>query len=228
MPRGINTIENIFSKTIRDEESGCLLYMGYLDKDGYARISCQGKNRIGSDAVYEMVYGPIPEGYEVDHICHVRHCVEPTHLRLLTHRQNVIHIKTYVEKRHQRLRTFLDAYPQAEFFPVLITSTRLKELWECGRNKNVGRLLLTMSRAFSEEFFYERFKAGRGRSPDLYAIGIQPRLIDKLSHEDEQRETLTEDSVILSRKGFLQTLNPTQHELDLNYLKQGSLGTTQD
>ena len=197
MPRGINTLQNIFARTIRDNESGCLLYMGRLDENGYARISCQGKNRIGSDAVYEMVYGPIPEGYEVDHICHVRHCVEPTHLRLLTHRQNVIHIKTYMEKRHQRLRTFIGAYPQAEIFPVLITSTRLKELWECGRHRNMGELLLTMSRAFPEEFFYERFKEGRGRSPDLYAIGIHATLIDKLLNEDEQRDIPAEDIMSL-------------------------------
>ena len=140
MPRGINTIENIFSKTIRHEESGCLLYTGALDKDGYPMISYQGRMRLGSHVVFTLSYGAIPLGYEVDHICHTRRCVEPTHLRLLIHRQNVIYIKAYVEKRHQRLRTFLDAYPQAAFFPVLITSTRLKELWECGRNKNVGRL----------------------------------------------------------------------------------------
>jgi len=46
-----------------------------------------------------------------------------------------------------------------------------------------------MSRAFSEEFFYEEFAAGQGRNPALYAIGIQPSLIDKLFNEDEQRET---------------------------------------
>jgi hypothetical protein len=99
----------------------------------------------------------------------------------------------YIEKRHQRLRTFISAYSQAEIFPVLITSMHLKELWECRRNENVGELLLTMSRAFPEEFFYERFAAGRGRNPDLYAIGIQPSLIAKLSNEDEQRETPAED-----------------------------------
>jgi hypothetical protein len=196
MPRRTNTLQNIRSNSIRDEENGCLLYMGALDKDGYPRISLQGKNRIGSNAVYEMVYGTISEG-EVDHICHVRRCIEPSHLRVLTHRQNVIHIKAYMEKRQQRLRTFIDAYPQAEFFPVLITSTRLKELWECGRNRNTGALLLTMSRAYPEEFFYERFKEGQGRNPDLYAIGIQPSLIDTLLNEDEQRETSAEQIIPL-------------------------------
>ena len=189
MPRGINTIENIFSKTIRNEESGCLLYMGRLDEAGYARISCQGKNRIGSDAVYEMVHGPIPEGYEVDHICHTRHCVEPTHLRLLTHRQNVIYIKAYVEKRNQRIKQLIETYPQVTLFPLLITLPDLEALWDCGSIANVKARLRTMSRAFPEELFYERFAAGRGRTPDLYAIGIRPSLIAKLSNEDALRET---------------------------------------
>jgi hypothetical protein len=193
MSHKINSLDNIMSNTIRDEESGCLLYTKALDKDGYARISQPGKQGLGSRIVYEKHYGAIPAGHEVDHICHVRRCVEPTHLRALTHRDNVIHIKAYMEKRHQRLRTFIDAYPQAEIFPVLITSTRLKELWECGRHRNMGELLLTMSRAFPEEFFYERFKAGRGRSPDLYAIGIHASLIDKLPNEDTLRETPAED-----------------------------------
>src|SRR5712691_10368343 len=99
MSRGMNTLANILSKTMRDEESGCLLYTGALDKDGYPRISLQGKKRMGNDVVYEMSYGVIPEGHEVDHICYVRHCLEPIHLRALTHRQNVIQIKAYVEKR---------------------------------------------------------------------------------------------------------------------------------
>jgi len=197
MGRKENTLENIMSNAIRSDESGCLLYMGRLDEDGYARISCQGKNRIGSDAVYEMVYGTIPEGKEVDHICHVRHCVEPTHLRVLTHRQNVIHIKAYMEKRHQRIKQLIDAYPHAMAFPVLLTLPELQTLWECTCTGNVKKLLRTMSRAFSEEFFYEEFAAGQGRNPALYAIGIQPSLIDKLSNEDEQRETLAEGIMLL-------------------------------
>ena len=195
MGRKTNSLDNIMSNTIRDE-SGCLLYIGALDKDGYPRISLQGKNRIGSNAVYEMAYGTISEG-EVDHICHVRRCVEPTHLRALTHRQNVIHIKAYMEKRHQRIKQLIETYPQISQCPLLITLADLEALWDCGSIANVKERLLTMSRAYPEEFFYERFKEGQGRNPALYAIGIQPSLIDKLSNEDEQRETLAEGIMLL-------------------------------
>jgi HNH endonuclease len=197
MSRKQNSLPNIFSKTIRDNASGCLLYMGRLDENGYARISCQGKNRIGSDAVYEMVHGTLPEGYEVDHICHIRRCVEPTHLRLLTHRLNVIYIKAYMEKREQRIMQLIDTYPQVTSFPILLTLPELQALWACMCTGNVKKLLQTMSRAFPNEFFLELFKVGQGRHPDLYAIGIQPSLIDRLSTEDERSETPAEDIMTL-------------------------------
>ena len=140
-----------------------------------------------------MVHGTIPEGHEVDHICHVRRCVEPTHLRALTHRQNVIHIKTYVEKRNQRIKQLIETYPQIRLFPILITLPDLKALWDCGSITSVKARLQTMSKAYPEEFFYERFEAGKDSNLDLYAIGIQPSLIDKLSNEDALRETPAED-----------------------------------
>jgi len=198
MPRRINTLQNIRSNSLRDRESGCLLYMGRLDEDGYARISYQGKNRIGSDVVYEIVYGTIPQGVEVDHICHVRKCVEPTHLRLLTHRQNVIHIKAYEEKRHQRIKQLIETYPQIKGFPILITLPDLKALWDCRSPAHVKKCLLTMGRAYSEEFFYEQFEAGRGRKPALYAIAIHADLVDQLSNEDAQRESQAEESTSLA------------------------------
>jgi hypothetical protein len=54
-----------------------------------------------------------------------------------------------------------------------------------------------MSRAFPNEFFLELFKEGQGRNPDLYVIGIQPSLIDKLSNEEALRKTPAEDIAIL-------------------------------
>jgi hypothetical protein len=54
-----------------------------------------GKLRVGNQMVsahrisYEMANGPIPEGMLIDHICHNRACVNPDHLRPVTHKQNL-------------------------------------------------------------------------------------------------------------------------------------------
>ena len=37
--------------------------------------------------------GPIPEGYEVCHLCDTPACVRPDHLFLATHRQNVLNMR---------------------------------------------------------------------------------------------------------------------------------------
>ena len=192
MSRRVNSLHNIMSKTIHDEENGCRLYTGALDKDGYPKISLQGKMGLGSQVVFKLSYGAIPEGYQVDHSCHVRSCVEPSHLRLLTHRQNVIHIKAYMEKRHQRIKHLIETYPQIRQFPLLLTLADLEALWECGSIANLKKCLLTISRAYPEEFFYEQFEVGRGSKSVLYTIGLQPSLIDKLSNEDAQRKSPAE------------------------------------
>jgi hypothetical protein len=102
-----------------------------------------------------------------------------------------------MEKRHQRIKQLIETYPQVTSFPVLLTLPELQALWACTCTANVKQLLRTMTRAFPQGFFYERLKAGQGRNPDLYAIGIQPSLIDKLSNEDALRETPAEGIMTL-------------------------------
>lgn len=38
---------------------------------------------------YKFTRGPIPDGMQIDHICHNRACVNPEHLRLATNKQNM-------------------------------------------------------------------------------------------------------------------------------------------
>lgn len=57
--------------------------------DGYAWLTVgsrkDGTRRLVSVhcASYAAFHGPIPEGYEVDHLCHTRDCWRPEHLRAL-------------------------------------------------------------------------------------------------------------------------------------------------
>ncbi len=39
---------------------------------------------------FEMARGPVPEGLQLDHLCRVRHCVNPGHLELVTSRVNTL------------------------------------------------------------------------------------------------------------------------------------------
>jgi hypothetical protein len=44
--------------------------------------------QLAHRASYEAFIGPIPCGYDVDHRCHCRNCVNPTHLEAVWHREN--------------------------------------------------------------------------------------------------------------------------------------------
>lgn len=76
------TFERLFGQAVR-EANGCLIWQGYVYR-GYARYSGTGAHRES----YRTFVGPIPSGMTVDHACFNPLCVEPRHLRLLTHLAN--------------------------------------------------------------------------------------------------------------------------------------------
>jgi len=57
--------------------------------DGYAQFFMGGQVQRAHRIAYRVITGPIPAGFQVDHRCRVKHCVNPGHLRLATNKQNM-------------------------------------------------------------------------------------------------------------------------------------------
>lgn len=68
--------------------AGCWEWLGSTQK-GYARLEWKGKNEAGSRVAFMLQYGPIPEGKHVLHDCDNPLCINPDHLRLGTHADNM-------------------------------------------------------------------------------------------------------------------------------------------
>jgi hypothetical protein len=74
---------------------GCWLWHGTTQSNGYGYTRWRLRNGEWGNArvhrlMYEDAVGDIPDGYEIDHICKVRNCVNPTHLRAVTHAENLL------------------------------------------------------------------------------------------------------------------------------------------
>lgn len=64
---------------------GCSEWTGTKDKDGYGRSG----RALAHREAYIAVFGPIPPGLELDHLCRNRACVNPYHLEPVTHYENM-------------------------------------------------------------------------------------------------------------------------------------------
>ena len=56
---------------------------------GYGSSWLNGKQIRAHRISYELFKGEIPKGYEIDHLCRNKTCVNPDHLEAVTHRENL-------------------------------------------------------------------------------------------------------------------------------------------
>lgn len=83
-----------WTKVDAEDGAACWKWKGPLSRLGYAkfwsRYGGRHKSWLAHRLAYEWCVGPIPEKMTLDHLCRVRHCVNPAHLEPVTHRENVL------------------------------------------------------------------------------------------------------------------------------------------
>ena len=74
-----------------DETTGCWLWKKPVHPSGYAFMwdATQQRMRAAHCVFYARQHGPIPEGMDLDHLCRRKNCVNPAHLEVVTHAENV-------------------------------------------------------------------------------------------------------------------------------------------
>lgn len=82
--------DRFFEKVTPEPNSGCWLWTGAADSQGYGSIWVgSGKGNSGAHRVsYEMHVAPIPAGLILDHLCRTPSCVNPDHLEPVTYAVN--------------------------------------------------------------------------------------------------------------------------------------------
>jgi len=86
-------------------DDGCWVWHGQ-HVSGYTRVKYRGKNKRVHRVAYELRYGLVPDGLELDHTCNNKTCWNPDHVEPVTHQENCIRtshshsLKTHCSKGH--------------------------------------------------------------------------------------------------------------------------------
>lgn len=78
------TMDRFWDKVTFSDLEGCWLWTACCDRDGYGQFRNRKKTVYAHRFSYEQHHGQIPVGFEVNHVCRIKSCVNPNHLEMLT------------------------------------------------------------------------------------------------------------------------------------------------
>jgi HNH endonuclease len=97
-----STYEERFMRKIEPEpNSGCWLWLGNLGPGTSWRGQFKGPRGVikAHRFAYELFRGPIDQNKELDHLCRIPACVNPQHLEMVTHHENIMRAVPWIKRQ---------------------------------------------------------------------------------------------------------------------------------
>lgn len=129
--------------------AGCWIWVGKIFNNGYGcvRVQTNGtrKHFLAHRVVYEEHRGTIPGGMDLDHLCRVRCCVNPSHLEPVSRRENLErggvitslramaaakNAATHCTKGHEMTKPNTYVYPNGRHRACRICMREYRREWE--------------------------------------------------------------------------------------------------
>ena len=80
----------LYKRVALDDGTGCINWTGPQGGSrAYDSIRFRGKTTRTHRLAYQSCYGPIPAGFELDHLCRNTLCLNVQHLEPVTHKENI-------------------------------------------------------------------------------------------------------------------------------------------
>lgn len=88
----IDPVEKFWANVSPEPNSGCWIWAGTTQRNGYGHHRYGGRggpSELAHRFSYRIHKGEIPNGFDLDHLCRVRCCVNPDHLEPVTRKENI-------------------------------------------------------------------------------------------------------------------------------------------
>ena len=100
------TEEEFWANAVEDEE-GCWIWQGPFTPFLYGALMTNGQRLRAHTKALELSGRWVPEGMCVRHLCHMPPCVNPAHLEIGTHAENMADKKTRTEADRTRMVRYI-------------------------------------------------------------------------------------------------------------------------
>jgi hypothetical protein len=90
----------VLQKSIPEPNSGCWLWELATYESGYGALAVGARQGHAHRFAYEAVFGPVPSGLVLDHLCRTRCCCNPHHLEAVTQSINLLRSPLMDRKSH--------------------------------------------------------------------------------------------------------------------------------
>ena len=136
-------VARFWEKVMPEPNTGCWLWSGGGDVKGYGTLGLfRGKweNWFAHRVSFRLADRHVPDGFQIDHLCHVRCCVNPDHLEPVTSRTNNLRrLHAHLLPDQSRCR-FGHEMTEENTYRYPVTKKRRYELTTCRTCRRESRL----------------------------------------------------------------------------------------